>query len=136
MGADTMSQVDEYRVVRALGRQEDAVFLAHDRKLDRPVVLHLLPASPDARRALLDSARALARVAHPSLCPIYRIREGGAAPCVVQSFERGDRLATLPVPLPAERVRALGSALVEALASLHAASVVHGDVCADRIVVS
>ena len=131
-----MSHVDEYRVVRPLGRPEDAVFLAHDRKLDRAVVLHLLPASPDARRALLDCARALARVTHPSLCPLYRIREGGAAPCVVQSFERGDRLGSLPGPLPAERVRAIGGALAGALAALHAVGVAHGDVRADRIVVS
>jgi len=131
-----MSQVDEYRVVRPLGRPQDTVFLAHDRKLDRAVVLHLLPASPDAPRALLECARALARVTHPSLCPVYRIREGGAAPCVVQSFGRGERLGALPGPLPAERVRAIGGALAHALAALHAAGVAHGEVRADRIVVS
>ena len=67
---------------------------------------------------------------------MYRIREGGAAPCVVQSFGRGERLGALPGPLPAERVRAIGGALAHALAALHAAGVAHGEVRADRIVVS
>jgi len=126
---------DEYRIVRPLGREERGVFLAHDRRLDRAVVLHRLPPDPAARAALLASARALAGVTHPSLCRVHRIREGGEAPCVVQGFERGQRLDSLPTPLSAATVRSLGSALAGALAALHAAGVAHGEVRADRVIV-
>jgi formylglycine-generating enzyme required for sulfatase activity len=133
---DPAGAVDAYRIVRPLGSTGDGVFLAHDRKLDRAVVLRRLPASPDERAALLASAQALARVTHPSLCRVDRIREGGAAPCVVQGYERGERLSALPCPMPAEQARSLGAALAGALAALHAAQVAHGGVRADRIVLS
>ena len=127
--------IDEYRVVRPLGPPERGVFLAHDRRLDRAVVLHMLPVEQGARTSLLESARALARVTHPSLCRVHRIRERGVAPCIVQSFERGPQLDSLARPMPAEAVRSLGTALAGALAALHATGVTHGDVKGERVIV-
>src|SRR5271163_1154366 len=100
VSAPAAAQIDEYRLVRPLGGDADGeVFLAHDRTLDRAVVLRFLPRDPAAARTLLEGARALSRVSHPGLSPIYRVREGGARPCVVQSFERGERLDALPKPM-------------------------------------
>jgi formylglycine-generating enzyme required for sulfatase activity len=114
--------------------------LAHDRALDRPVVLRFLARDTPASRALLEGARALARVSHPSLSPVYRIREAGERPCVVQGFERGERLDELIGKHAGELPRALvldvGRALAGALVALHAAGIAHGEVRADRIVVS
>jgi formylglycine-generating enzyme required for sulfatase activity len=134
--ADPAPAIEGFRLVRALGRSMDATFLAHDYRLDRAVVLHMLPPAGRAREAFVESARALGRVSHSCLSQVHRIREHGPAACVVESFERGERLDSLATPLSPERVRALGSALVGALAALHEAGVAHGEVRAARVVVS
>jgi formylglycine-generating enzyme required for sulfatase activity len=127
--------VDEYRIVRSLGRDGGgAVFLAHDRSLDRAVVLHVLPADIEAAAALVDAARALAGVSHPSLCRIHRIRESGPRPCIIQNFERGERLEAVARPMATRGALDVGRALAGAIAALHAAGVAHGDVRADRVI--
>jgi eukaryotic-like serine/threonine-protein kinase len=129
------AQIDEYRLVRPLGSGTD-VFLAHDRTLDRAVVLRFLPQDVNEARSLLEGARALARVSHPNLASVYRVREGGTRPCVVQSFERGERLDSVATPMTADRVLDLGRALAAALAALHAAGVAHGEVGTDRVMIA
>ena len=131
------AQLDEYRIVRPLGDSADGgVFLAHDRALDRAVVLHFLPRDASGAAALLEGARALARVSHPSLSRIHRVGEGAERPFVVQSFERGGFLDALVTPVATRRVLDIGRALAGALAALHEAGIAHGEVRADRIAVS
>jgi formylglycine-generating enzyme required for sulfatase activity len=126
--------IDDYRLVRPLG--DGATFLAHDRFLDRAVVLSLLPEAPAARAASLAVARTFARVSHPNLNRVHRVREGSARPYVVAAFARGQRLDGFAVPLPDARVLEIGRGLAGALAELHGAGVAHGQVTARRVVLS
>ena len=124
--------IDDYRLVRAMG-PDGATFLAHDRFLDRAVVISFLPDEPDARAERLAVARAFARVTHPNLGRVHRVREGGSRPYVVAAFARGQRLDAVEVPWVDARVLRLGAALAGALAALHATGVAHGGVEAHRI---
>ena len=122
-------------LVRPLGRA-GSTFLAHDRLLDRAVVVSFLPDEAGARAAVLDVARAFARLAHPNLARVHRVREGGQRPYVVAAFARGRTLDALTPPLPDTRVLDLGRRLAEALADLHAAGVAHGGVVPERVILS
>lgn len=126
--------IDEYRLVRPLGTSE-SVWLAHDRLLDRAVVLRLLSPGDERSRAVLAGARALARCSHPGVARVHRVREEGARPYVVSDFARGQRLDQVATPMPDERALAIGRSLAEALCALHAAGVAHGDVRPARVVV-
>jgi formylglycine-generating enzyme required for sulfatase activity len=132
-----VGELDEYRLLRPLGESKARTFLAHDRVLDRAVVLWLLPRTDDGAAQRLAGARAVGRVAHPSLCRVHRVRDAGEGdPYVVSSFVRGQRLSSAEVPLPAQQVLDLGRALAGGLAALHAAGVAHGDVRARRVVLT
>jgi tRNA A-37 threonylcarbamoyl transferase component Bud32 len=130
--------VDEYRIVRAIGASAGGreTFLAHDRVLDRPVVLWLLSPTDTRDERRLAGARAIGRVSHPCLCRIHKVRDSRVRPYVVSSFVRGERLSSLSTPLPAKQVLDLGAALAGALAALHAAGVSHGDVRAQCVFVT
>jgi formylglycine-generating enzyme required for sulfatase activity len=114
-------QIDEFRLVRAVGER---AFLAHDRLLDRPVIVHFKADGPTT---------ALARVSHPHLVRVHRVREG-PRPYVVLEVPRGTPLDELPTPLAAAEVLELGRALASALAALHRAGLVHGDLRAHHVV--
>ncbi len=127
--------IDDYRVVRPLG-QGGASFLAHDRFLDRAVVISFLPEGREAGGERLAVARAFARLSHPNLGRVHRVRGGGARPYVVAAFARGQRLEALATPVADARVLELGRGLAGALAELHAAGVAHGEVRAARVILS
>jgi hypothetical protein len=133
--AGSLESVDDYRIVRALS-QDGAAFLAHDRFLDRAVILTFLPDLPEARAERLAVARAVARASHPNLGLVHRVCEEGSRPYVIAAYARGARLDTLVAPLQDERVLELGRSLASALAALHEVGVSHGDVCAGRVVLS
>jgi len=132
-----LPELGEYRLVRPLdGRAESSTFLAHDRALDRAVVLRFLPREAAARRTILAAARGLARVEHPALCAVHRVSGDGVRPFVVLEYADGVRLDALGVPLDRARVLSMGRALGGALAALHAAEIAHGAVRPSHIVVS
>lgn len=83
-----------------------------------------------------DELRALARVCHPS---IVGVLGGGGEPVphLVMELARGESLAALlgAGPLPTERALAVAAALADALAAVHHANLVHGDVKPANVVV-
>jgi formylglycine-generating enzyme required for sulfatase activity len=131
------TEVDGYRIIRHLAYTSfGSTFVAHDRRLDRAVLLRLLPSNPTAMHSILQAARALARVSHPAICAVHRVRDTGERPYIVSSFVRGVRLGALALPLTPELARSVGRALSGAVAALHAAGVAHGRVRVDRVLVA
>lgn len=121
-----------YRIVGIVGEGGmGRVHLAEDETLRRSVALKVLKSTDDSsRRRFLREARAAARVSHPNLCPIYEVGEHDAQPYIVMELLAGETLATRLKrgPLPPEEAVALALDLLEALAALHDAGVVHRDV--------
>ncbi len=124
-------QIDEYRILRALGRGGmGQVFLGHDSLLDRPVaVKFLVTASPTnhARMRFLQEARAIARLQHPNVVAIYRVGIFSGLPYLVSELVTGPSLDHLSIPIPWTKVLRIGLDLARGLSAVHRHGVLHRD---------
>jgi tetratricopeptide (TPR) repeat protein len=125
---------ERFVVSRELGRGGMAVvLLAHDRKLDRPVALKLLPTeiAPAGAERFHREVKVTARLVHPNIVPLYDSGRAGPWLYYVMPFITGETLRSRlaqsgPRPIP-EVIRTL-SDLGEALAYAHSQGVVHRDI--------
>lgn len=131
---------DRYLVARLIGVGASAkVYLAHDRVLQREVALkvhHWSDAeSPAVRARVLDEARALARVSHPNVVPVFDCFETQDRLVLVMPLVEGESLrralARGAITDPSRALLAVG----HGLAAVHAAGLVHGDVKPDNVLV-
>ena len=94
-------------------------------------VLHPTLARDQAwRDRFLTEATLLARVRHPSVPRLLAVGDRADRPWYAMELAAGTSLAERLAagPLPAAEVAAIGAALADALAALHAAGIVHADV--------
>jgi len=124
-----------YRLVEQLGRGGMAtVFRARDPEFDRDVAIKVLPEEllqdPEFRSRFQREARAIARLEHPAIVPVYDIGEEHGQPFLVMRFmpggTLGQKLAKGPLPIAADLavVRRVSAALDEA----HRRGMVHRDI--------
>ncbi|HTG49590.1 MAG TPA: serine/threonine-protein kinase, partial [Gemmatimonadales bacterium] len=115
-----------------------AVYLARDAKLQREVALKLLwtsDASTDPGRALKE-ARLLARVRHPNVATVYGADQIGGRVGLWMELVKGRTLAELlrtHGPFGAREAALIGLDLCRALAAVHGAGLLHGDIKAHNI---
>lgn len=122
-----------YRLDTLVGRGGTAeVWRATDTQLDRTVALKLVTSLHDEAAArAADEARTLAQLSHPSLVQVYDAgTDHSGRPWVVMEFVEGTTLADAirERPLADQRVAAIGAAVADALAHVHARGLVHRDV--------
>jgi eukaryotic-like serine/threonine-protein kinase len=120
-----------YRIERPLGRSAFAVVdLAHDVELDRAVALKRLAENlshdGDSRARLLREGRLAARLAHPNIVRVYDVGEDDGRPFIAMELVEGGPAGA--GPLPEADVVPLGVQLCSALAAVHEAGLVHGDI--------
>ena len=131
---------ERYALGREVGRGGMAhVFLAHDRKHDRPVAVKVLrgelaaTVAPDRFRREIEMA---ARLQHPHIVPIYDSGGAGALLFFVMPYIEGetlrDRLAR-DARLPVDVTIRLGLEVAEALSYAHSRNVVHRDIKPENI---
>ncbi len=116
------------------------VFRARDPNLDREVALKLRHAGPgdvdNAGRRLLDEARRLARIRHPNVVAVHGADLCAGRVGIWTEFVDGPNLETRLAgdgPLGAGEAISVGLDLCRALAAIHAAGLVHGDVKAANV---
>ena len=120
-----------YQALETLGRGTTAqVELAMDEVAGKRVVVKRFTGLPDPVAALRE-ARALAAVRHPRVVPFLEVDRRDEGLYLVLAYAEGGsarQLLDREGPLPAMRVVGLASDLLEGLAALHAAGIVHCDV--------
>ena len=117
------------------------VYRAQQRGLDRVAALKVLlagtHASPEAVARFQREARAVARLKHPNIVPIYDIGEQDGHHYFAMEFVEGNSLSSLiarrAVAIP--EALALCEALADAIESAHGAGVIHRDIKPSNILV-
>ncbi len=121
-----------FRLTRRLGAGGmGAVYLALDVRLDRHVAVKTLAGRSASRMmGLQPEAWAMARVAHAAVAQIYGVESWRGRPFLVVEFLPGGTLAERlgDGPISAPQSVAVTIHLAEALAALHRAGYLHGDV--------
>ena len=126
-------RLGRFELLRELGRGAQAqVWLAHDPRLDREVALKLLDpnADADAVSQWLHEARAVSRLTHPNIVPVFEADEHEGQSYLVFEFVDGPTLsaARRSQPLmPAREAVQLLLGVLDALAAAHEQGIVHRD---------
>ena len=139
--ATTTRRIGRFALQRVLGKGAQAtVWLAHDERLDRDVAVKILnPGADEASvHQWLHEARAVSRLAHPNIVPVFEADDIDGHSCLVFEFVDGPTLAQAVRnrgALPAhEAVQAIMGVL-DALAAAHAQGIVHRDLKPSNILV-
>ncbi len=136
-----------YRLLGQLGRGAmGIVWHGHDELLDREVAIKqiLLPPLASAEQAqqafdrTLREARSAARLSHPGVVTVFDVAEEDGSPWIVMELVRArplDQVIAEEGPLPPGQAARLGLRLLDALASAHAAGVLHRDVKPSNVLI-
>lgn len=126
--------IGKFELRRLLGKgAQSAVYLAYDPQLDREVAiktLHFAEADPARNQALLNEARAVAKLQHPHIVPIFDVGEQDGDPYLVFEYVEGRTLAQAlreDGPMPAVRAAELMTGVADAVGHAHQHGVIHRD---------
>jgi serine/threonine-protein kinase len=130
--------VGRYRVERRLGiGAMSEVYLATDDSLGRRAAIKVLSSklinNPTITERFLREARALARLSHPNLIPVFEDGQIGTPPrpyYAMELLEGGDTQVLLDErgPLPSSVVAAIGAQAATGLGEAARAGIIHRDV--------
>jgi serine/threonine-protein kinase len=134
---------DRYLIEREIGRGGmGTVYLARDRRLDRPVALKVLPsefaAVPELRERFLRETRLAAGFSHPNIVPVFAIEESDDVLAFAMGFVEGESLTARVEregPLSRRDAVRLLQDVGYALAYAHGRGVVHRDIKPDNIMI-
>src|SRR5215470_14118063 len=137
-----------YELLARIGQgATGTVWRARDLVLDRDVAvkevrLPELMSDRDReilRERTLREARVSAKLSHPAVVTVHDVIESGGTPWIVMELVAGRSLHQVLAedgPLPPGRVAEMGMMLLGALASAHAAGIVHRDVKPGNVLVT
>jgi serine/threonine-protein kinase len=113
------------------------VYLARDERLHRDVALKILGEEEAGGASWLAEARRLASVRHPNVVAIHAAEEVAGRAAIVMELVRGRTLEQILCAqgrFGAGELAAIGLDLCRALAAVHHAGLVHGDVKTQNVV--
>ncbi len=136
-----------YRLIRLLAQGGmGAVWVARDERLQREVAVKVLPtflvSDPAVRERFEREARAMARVLHPNVVPIFDIGSADPAtgeelPFLVMELVHGESLDRILQDWTADvdRAVAIAEQVARALGAAHRAGIIHRDLKPSNIMV-
>ncbi|MBH9577687.1 serine/threonine protein kinase [Inhella proteolytica] len=128
-----MRSLGRFKLIRKLGGGAQAVvWLAHDPRLDREVALKVLnteATTPDAVDEWLHEGRAVSRLNHVGIVPVYEADRFDGQAALVFELVRGGTLSRVlgEGPQPPRKAVETMVQVLDALAFAHAAGIVHRD---------
>ena len=140
MSAVASRRLGRFELRRELGRGAQAsVWLAYDPRLEREVAVKLL-LDPGAWAAAgwLDEARAVSRLTHPNIVPVFEADDGGGRPYLVFEYVEGPTLAEAMRgrgAWPPHEAATLMLEVLDALGAAHAQGLVHRDLKPSNILI-
>ncbi|UCV09736.1 serine/threonine protein kinase [Dechloromonas denitrificans] len=127
-------KIGRFEVLRELGRgAQSTVYLGFDPQLQREIAIktmHFNRPDPTQNRVLLDEARTVSKLRHPSIVPIYEAGEEGGDLYLVFEYVPGKNLGEFLHDSGAlSPVKALGimRPILEAVSHAHAQGIIHRD---------
>ncbi|MEQ8789964.1 MAG: bifunctional serine/threonine-protein kinase/formylglycine-generating enzyme family protein [Pirellulaceae bacterium] len=126
------SVIGPYHIERRLGEGGfGVVLLARDERLDRSVALKIPhESSLELQRRFQREARAIARLRHPNICPLYDYGEFEGRNYLVMAYINGESLSDIlrhRGAWPPEEAVALTLKIAAALVEAHEHGVIHRD---------
>jgi TolB-like protein/tetratricopeptide (TPR) repeat protein/tRNA A-37 threonylcarbamoyl transferase component Bud32 len=134
--------ISHYRIKERLAGGTGEVYLADDTQLERPVVLKFLPGKltrdEQARKSLIDEARAASRLNHPAIVSIYTVEETADRVFIVMEYVEGRPLKDLIryKDMTTAEIIAIAANIAEGLEAAHRAEIVHRDIKSANIIVT
>lgn len=130
-----------FDILEELGHgTQGRVYRAIDTALDREVALKVLKtdrfASGEARRRFIQEARILASLDHPGIVRIFSIDEDEGRLRLTLELVKGRMLEELPAETSGVEVARIGAEILNALRTIHAAGLVHGDIKPPNVMVT
>lgn len=132
-----------YRVERVLGSGGmGTVWRGYDLRLDRPVAVKVLSGEglnlPKAMERFDREARAVARLSHPNIVPVYDFGAQDGGPYLVMELVDGPTVADLLTegPLSIVDVLAISSQICDGLTAAHTAKVIHRDIKPSNVILT
>ena len=126
-------RVGRFELKGELGRGAQAtVWLGYDPRLQREVAVKVINPDADAASVAqwLDEARAVSRLAHPNIVPVFEADQDGNVSFMVFEYVTGPTLADLLKKrgkLPQREAATLMRDVLDAIAAAHAQGIVHRD---------
>ena len=137
------TQLGSYEIVESVGRGGMAtVYRAYHAPLDRHVaikVIHMILAQDEGQlRRFRREARAVARLEHPNIVPIYDYAEKGLQPYLVMRYVAGETLKERMSrgPLAVNEITRIMSQVAAGLDYAHQQGILHRDIKPSNIILA
>ena len=135
-------RIGRFEIIRELGRgAQSVVYLARDPHLQRQVAiktLHFSRPDPQQDRRLLEEARLVSQLRHPSIVPIFEAGDEQGDLYLVFQYVPGKNLAEyLQQSGALTPAKAIGimQPILEAISHAHAAGIIHRDLKPSNILI-
>lgn len=137
------STIHQYKILEKLGAGgQGTVYKARDTKLDRVVVIKVLPAELTVKTANFKrferEAQLCSQLDHPNICTIFDFNEANGIYYIAMQYVEGKNVRQLVNGRPLELKSALSIAVqvCDALAYTHARNIIHRDIKAGNVMVT
>ncbi|MGI8642262.1 MAG: protein kinase domain-containing protein [Pyrinomonadaceae bacterium] len=135
--------INQYKILEKIGAGgQGTVYKAQDTKLDRTVVVKVLPPELTAKTANFKrferEAQLCSQLDHPNICTIFDFHEDDGVFYIAMQYVAGKNVRQLVEGRPLDLKSALSIAIqvCDALAYTHSRGIIHRDIKAGNIMVS
>ncbi len=135
--------INQYKILEKLGAGgQGTVYKARDTKLDRTVVIKVLPAELTAKTANFKrferEAQLCSQLDHPNICTIFDFHETDGVYYIVMQHVEGRNVRQLVAgrPLALQSALSIAVQVTDALAYTHSRGIIHRDIKAGNVMVS